>query len=442
MNRRLAWAGVALSTLFILVATLHVAGRTVPPGWSFALASGNEALAELIQNLLLFMPLGASLTLVGVPPLRAVAIGTALSFSVEFAQQWIPGRDPSVGDIVINAASTGLGVAVAAARRWLWASPALSARLALGIAVTALLVWTATGLLLRPVFPDPPYRDAWTPDVDYWGRYRGKVLAARWGPVTLAQDTIGEGQFLLKTGQALEVTVIAPNRPPRRESPFIALFDERNTQVLMFVIDGADLVVLHHMKALALTLEEVDLRWRHALARVAPEDTFVVQTWRGEYGVCLSVNSARRCGFGYTIGDGWKLIFYPEHFPAWLYLLLNICWMVGWTVGVGWWAARATAAGKAAAGTAAADKAAAGTTAAAGNTAAGKAAAGTTAADKAAAVAAAAVVLLGLIVVPMMTGLKTTPILEWIGALGGLGLGTYLTRHFSTPPTTPFIQRH
>ena len=389
MNRRLAWGGVAVSTLFILVATLHIAGRTIPPGWSFSLASGNEALAELIQNLLLFMPLGASLTLVGVPPLRAVAIGTALSFSVEFAQQWIPGRDPSVGDIVINTASTGLGVAVvAAARRWLWTPPpAIGARLALGTSVAALLVWTATGVLLRPDFPAPPYHDGWTPHLDYWARYRGKVLSARLGSVTLAQDTIADGQLLLKTGQALEVAVVAPSRPPRRESPIIGLFDQRGTHVLILYADGADLVVLHHMKAIALKLEEVDLRWRHALARVTPEDTFVVQTSRGEDGVCLSINSARRCGFGYTIGDGWKLIFYPEHFPAWLYSLLNICWMAGWTVGVGWWAARTTAAIPA---------------------------------------AATAVVLLGLVIIPVITGLKATPITEWFGAIGGLGLGYVL----------------
>jgi hypothetical protein len=226
--------------------------------------------------------------------------------------------------------------------------------------------------------------------------------------VPLAQDTIGEGQFLLKTGQPLEVTVVAPDRPPRRTSPIIALFDKRDTQVLIFSVDGADLVVLHRMKAIPLKLDEVDLRWRHALDRIAPQDTFVVQTWRGEYGVCFAVNSTRRCGFGYTIGDGWKLIFYPEHFPAWLYLALNISWMAGWTVGVGWWAGkRETGNGKR-----------------------------NTRSNVAIDAASTAIVLIGLIVVPMLTGLKPTPILEWIGAIGGLGLGTYFTRRFSTSPAT------
>ena len=65
-------------------------------------------------------------------------------------------------------------------------------------------------------------------------------------------------------------------------------------------------------------------------------DTFVAKTWRDERGVCLSLNSERCCGFGYTIGDGWKLIYYPEHFPAWFYAVLNMFGVAGWTVGVGW----------------------------------------------------------------------------------------------------------
>jgi len=85
---------VALSTLGILIATLHSAGTVLPPGWSFTLTSGDAALAELIENLLLFIPLGASLVLAGVRLSRAIAIGAALSFSVEFLQQWIR-ADPS-----------------------------------------------------------------------------------------------------------------------------------------------------------------------------------------------------------------------------------------------------------------------------------------------------------------------------------------------------------
>src|SRR5256886_17574178 len=112
---------VALSPLGILIAPLRSAGTELPPGWSLTLPSGDTALAELIQNLLLFIPLGVSLVLAGVPPLRAITIGAGLSITVEFLQQWIPGRDPSLGDIICNANSTAIGVAlVVFAPRWLW----------------------------------------------------------------------------------------------------------------------------------------------------------------------------------------------------------------------------------------------------------------------------------------------------------------------------------
>jgi len=390
---------IALSTLFILVATLHSAGNELVGSWSFALTSGYAALAELFQNLLLFIPLGASLALAGVRPLRAVAIGAALSFSVEFLQQWIPGRDPSVGDIVCNTVSTGVGMAlVVGGPRLLWIPAARAARQALGLAAVAVLVWYSTGLVLRPVLPEPPYRDFWTPDWDFWGHYRGKVISARLGGVTLRQDTLDEGQFLLKTGQALQVTTIASSRPPGREAPLVALVDEQDTKVLVFFVYGADLGVRYHMKAIELTLENVDLRFRGALAHVAPKDTFVAQIWRGENRICLSLNSARRCGFGYTIGDGWKLIFYPAHFPAWLNGLLNMMWLAGWMVGVGWWSGKATL-------------------------------------GKATVLGAAAIVLpvVALVIVPMMTGLKPTPISEWLGAILGLGAGIAASRRFRVP---------
>ena len=341
-----AIAAVALSTLAILIATLHVAGEELPPGWSLTITDGEDALAGLIQNLLLFIPLGVSLVLAGVRPLVAIAIGAALSCSVEFAQQWIPGRDPSLGDIICNANSTAIGVAlVVFAPRWLWPVGRRAAWQALGTASLAVLVWLGTGAVLRPIFPDPPYRDIWTPDWDYWGHYRGKVLSASLGSITLSQRTISDSDpdfalFLIKTGQALRATVAAASRPPGRDSPLVVILDTLGTKLLILGIDGRSLVLHYHIRALALTLEHPDLRWRRALATITPKDTFTVQTWRGEQGVCLGVNSARRCGFGYTIGDGWKLIFDP-HFSAWLLTLINMAWLGGWTIGIGYWGARA-----------------------------------------------------------------------------------------------------
>jgi len=355
----------------------------MPSGWSFDIASGEAALAEAIQNLLLFIPLGMALAWKGFRPLRAIAIGAGLSFTVEFIQQWLPGRDPSTGDILCNTISTAIGGGLVwNARRWLFVQPRRAAWQALATALAAAAVWLGSGALLRPIFPPPPYHDVWTPDFNYWGQYRGKVLSASLGSVPLSQGMIPETAF----GNApLRITAIAPPRPPGRTSPLVAILDRGDTKVLLVAVDRTDLVMLYHMRAVDLTFEHPDLRWRHALTRIAPGDTFTVQAWRGERGACLNLNSARRCGLGYTIGDGWKLIFFPEEFSAWALALVNALWLGGWLLGVGYWGGRAG--------------------------------------RNPLIYASLGVAIVGLLLVPSIAGLKATPVIEWIGAIGGMTVG-------------------
>ncbi len=63
MKRRIPVALAALSTAAILFFTLRHGDNDLTHGWSYSLTSGDAALAELIQNLILFIPLGVSLTL-------------------------------------------------------------------------------------------------------------------------------------------------------------------------------------------------------------------------------------------------------------------------------------------------------------------------------------------------------------------------------------------
>src|SRR6266545_1667948 len=392
-KKRIAWAVVALSTLAILVATLRSQGGALPPGWSFSITSGNAALAELIQNLLLFIPLGVTLTLAGVRPLRVVALGALLSFAVEFAQQWIPGRDPSTGDILCNSVSTALGVAlVRFAPRWLTTPPRRSAWQALTTAVVAVLVWIGTGAMLRQSFPAPPYDTVNAPDYRNSGHYEGAVL---WSNFSLG---------------ALSVRAVAPPlppaRPPDRASPLVAVLDSRDVEVFILAMDGRDLSLSYHMPAIRWTLELPDLRWRGAFAGIAPGDTFTAATSSDGKQICLGLNGEKRCGFGYTVGDGWKLIFYPERWPGWTLTVINMLWIAGCVIAVGFWAAR---------------------------TSGGEKGGGERRRGAATAKFAVGIVLVGLIVVPWITGLNGTTLWEWIGALGGIEAGLVLANRFCRP---------
>ena len=377
----------ALSAAAILVATLHPGGEELAAGWSFSITSGDAAVAELIQNLLLFLPLGAFLVLAGVKPVRAIVAGTLLSFSVEFAQQFIPGRDPSVGDIIVNTASTALGVAlVVYGPRLLFTTAQRAAWQALGTAVVAVLAWTGTGVVLHQSFPPPPYQDVAAPDFNRWAHYNGAIVWTKRSPGVLS------------------VQALFPAHPPSRSAPMVALLGASDVPVLILSVDGHDLALRYHMPAVDLTLEQPDLRWRGALAGMTPSDTFTAGTSSDGANICLGLNGEKRCGLGYTIGDGWKLIFYPDRWPSWALAFINACWVAGCVIGVGWWAARTS-----------------------------EAVEGGQGRSKAViARIAVAIVIVGLIMVPWFTGLKGTTLVEWIGGLLGIELGLTLGSR-STP---------
>jgi hypothetical protein len=148
MNRGRRWLLVGMAALPILLLTLHPAGRSVAVGWTLGFG-GREALAEILQTLLLFIPLGAALALTGRRPLAATLLGAALSLAIEIIQQAIPGRDPNVGDIVCNTIGTAIGAGLVwTAPRWLFVSPSRAAWQALALALVACGVWLVTGWLL------------------------------------------------------------------------------------------------------------------------------------------------------------------------------------------------------------------------------------------------------------------------------------------------------
>ena len=74
---------------------------------------GDGALADGVLNAALFLPLGAALSVAGWRPWRTIALGALLSCGVETAQFVIPGRDPSLVDVVFNSLGAALGVSLA-----------------------------------------------------------------------------------------------------------------------------------------------------------------------------------------------------------------------------------------------------------------------------------------------------------------------------------------
>ena len=373
MNRRAAIALAILSAAGILFLTLSPGGRDELNPWSFYITAGDDALGGLLQNLILYIPLAVFLTLAGVRPYVVCAGGALLSFCVEFSQQYIPGRDPSLGDIVCNSISTALGVLlVVAAPFWLFVSPRRSTWQAFAAAVIAILAWWTTAAMTKESFPPLPYTVLTTPNFDNFGQYKGRVVEVR--PSGL--------------GGRIDVVATAGPYPPGRTSPLIGVIDNQGTKVMLLSVDEYDLTLRYFMPALRSTLEQPDLRFRGAMRTVAPNDTFIAGMWHDSTTICLRVNHEQRCGLGYTIGDGWKLIYYPEGRPAWQLGIINAAWLVGCVVFVGFWGARSD--------------------------------------NRWARRLIFAAVVLGSLIVPLTTELKATPVYEFLSVIVGLILGRFL----------------
>jgi hypothetical protein len=370
LTPKLKTALTAVSILAILVATLRPQGDALPAGWSYSLAAGDKASAEVIENLLLFIPLGIALALGNARAWRCIAAGALLSLAVEVAQQWIPGRDPSIGDLTLNTLGTAIGVLVArTAPRWLVPAPTRAAWLSLAAAVFTATVWLGTGWLLRPMLPVASALELRAPDLgSHMDLFSGRVLSVT-------------GRLAVAEPLRIVATV---GTPSGRFAPILDVDDGPGPAGTIVAADRTDLVLRNRSRSMFLLLDRPDLRARGALAGLTPGDTITitVRTDRNRPAFCLARDAREACGLGYTVGDGWKLIFFPDHFPPWALRLLDALWVGGGLLGVGLWARRHPATG-------------------------------------AALLVAAATLALG----PGLVGLEATPLGEWLGAAAGVASG-------------------
>jgi hypothetical protein len=83
----------------------------------------HETAVEAPANVLLFIPIGLLLGwgFPRIPALAAWLLCAAASVAVEIAQEFLPGRTPSLVDVATNSAGAAIGVLLyaVAARRWL-----------------------------------------------------------------------------------------------------------------------------------------------------------------------------------------------------------------------------------------------------------------------------------------------------------------------------------
>jgi glycopeptide antibiotics resistance protein len=326
---------LACALLLIAFATLWpMPGE--PEIRGFCMLCGGRGTADLLLNVVLFMPLGVAFSRRGHSRTRIFLLALLLSTTIELVQFFIPGRDPSVSDVFANTCGAVLGALVASnANSWLAsrAPPALVSRLCRTASVLAVLMCLITGLLLNPAYPDSAYFSLWTPDLGHLVPYRGRVLSA-----TLDGEPIGDGPIHASDriraaleapdGFALEVRAIAGPEPDGL-SPLFAIFDEQRREILLLGQDREDLVLRLRSRANDARLDRPELRVRAGAWRQADTVSVSILARAGRYWI-------NGVAAGFTVGSGWGLFLYMQHLP--FKSAVNAAWIAVLFVPAAFWA--------------------------------------------------------------------------------------------------------
>ena len=292
---------------------------------------GTRGTADALLNLALFTPVGLLLGGRRHALLIAGAVGLVLSVGIETAQLFIPGRHPTLGDIVWNGLGGPVGVGLwhvlrarshGSTRFPAWAGGMTAA----GLGSLVLLA----GWLLAPLPTEGGYWGQWTPIRSSMSPYRGELLGARLDGRPVPRGRFPE-EWLVHEDLAGDWTIeviLVVGPPPRRIAPILTLGDDEEQEIVMLGTREADLVLRERTRAVAARLDQPDLRVPGALAAHAQSDSLAIFARRSGPSRCLGVESAEVCGLRWTPGRTWSLLLYPAGLSPQARSTLDALWML------------------------------------------------------------------------------------------------------------------
>jgi len=378
------------SLVIIAIATL-LPSHGPSQGFRSCIFCGEDSLADAVRNVILFVPLGFTLAHATRHRRAALAFAALFTVCIEITQQWIPGRDPSIGDMLTNTtgAAVGIGLALWQAR---WARPRGAFALAAGVGAAATFV--LTGWLLQPVYPHRTYIGQWTPRFPGMAWYDGKVLDASVGGIEIPSRHVTDSDSLvalLAHGAPVRVRAIAGSHVPRL-APLFSISNVWHHTLLLIGPNAYGLVLRQRLRSRGWGVDSPDLVLQN-LSLGQPRDTVTVSVWRPNTSYCIAVSDVSRCQVGFTAGWGWALVWYPNGMPPAVASALTLFWIALLLAPVGFWMDRDWM--------------------------------------SVTGVAAAAI---GLALAPELTGLLPTPAPEWLAAVAGFAIGAtaqHVVRRFA-----------
>lgn len=298
--------------------------------------------ADVIQNILLFLPLGVGLGMLRVSSCRGIGLIVVTTAAVELLQATVlGGRFASLGDILANSAGGTLGLWVG--RRddhWAFPRPRTRTFLARGAVAIMLLVLVGATASMRRVVPSGPLALVIAPLEAHGTRFEGSVSAASLGGEAVAPGRLPhpvEAAFR-QSGGSLRARVVS-GPWVEYESTIAAVMDREWRGFVRISQDGRDAVLGVYVAG-----NRAGLRGpRLVLPAVLPAregDTVVIEARVARPGLALTVRSedtiaTRSLDLGPS--TAWMVLFPFAYGTSTVVAIVSLLWLVVLTIPAGYW---------------------------------------------------------------------------------------------------------
>lgn len=346
---------VHATRLFLFAALGAIALVCLPPSGpqlsreiDLCLLCGQNGGASALLNIVLYLPLGAALWWRWRRLGRVVLAGAAVSLTVEILQLGIPGRHTALSDLVANSlgALTGALLAVRPSA-WLLPTGRVRRALAVGSTVAACALMAVAGVLFAPSAPAGTYYGQWEPGSGFGRSYDGRVLDARVGDLPLPGTTLPDADAVRRSILArdpVEVRFVAgtPMRPLTAVFRLVAGPYDASTEVLQVGLDGEALVLTPRFRADDARASRPEVQLERGLAGVARGDTVTVRLRsRAGRGYEVRVDGGAPETVGFSVGRSWSLFYATSWRSAARLRAMDLAWLGGMALAVGWFASGA-----------------------------------------------------------------------------------------------------
>jgi VanZ family protein len=323
---------IAVAAVGAIILALTLTPADAPGGtelFSAAKIQSARSVADLLVNILLFLPLGAALASLWPRRWLAAAVaGVAFSAAIELTQLFVPGRYASPWDMLTNAVGTSVGIVLfRTARSWINPSSRLGSGLAASAFIAALTVLTGGSQMFAPArVPQGQLVGQWNHRFETRLHYEGRILDATVGSIHVPAWEVPDSDRLRDYlfGAPVHLLVEA-GQPPDGPAPLFAIVAPHQQTLLEILADGDDVVIRYRMRAAVLGLDQPDVRVPGALASIAPGQVFRLAVDKRGVEHCVTVDALAKCHRGFSAADTWALLFYPV--PRALASIVSLAWL-------------------------------------------------------------------------------------------------------------------